>query len=227
MPQTGLPRRNMQYDMEFTDSYKTPYDHDKVENDARGYVIDARSVEPGVNAVGDAYLLTGTPSGTNWTPDADAVAGAIAVYMNLNAPLADPWGYFAPREGIFLFDLTTNFERVYTGAAWLDNARWTRRPGSRIVTDANVTLVPQDDSGVVTLTSLTAGRQVLLPSSLYDGFKTTVGNRDATNTVAFETAGKTWRGGAGGSGEPAALGENNFALVQQVAADEWVVLQEV
>lgn len=230
MPQTGLPNLGLQYNYDLGDSYKSGYDFNVVLSDSIGggtpYVIDERSNEPASPAVGDAYILGPSPSGGNWSGNPQ---GTVAVYCNLGVANADPWAFQTPRTGWTLFDRNAGKWKTWDGAAWV-NARQFFHAENRAET-GSTTLQGSDDGAVLSFSALSGGATLTVPENssvaLPVGFTVTVWNRDAVDAVSFSTAGITWYGGAGGSGQPAALGEDNFAIIQKVAADEWLVVREV
>jgi hypothetical protein len=103
MPQT--PAGNLGLEFEHTigvDDFKNSYDANWLRLDTlagQPFVTDdAITAEPGAPAVGDAYILQGTQTGTNWGTDTGAVQHSIALFTNLPGQTdGSPWLYLVPR----------------------------------------------------------------------------------------------------------------------------------
>lgn len=69
------------------------------------------AAEPGSPSDGDMYLLTGSPTGTNWSGNANK----IALFLNT------AWIFRTPKEGWFGWVDDENTIIAYDGAAWVAN----------------------------------------------------------------------------------------------------------
>lgn len=153
MPQTALSNIGVNYEYTLgTNDWKNGFDSSMVILDlmCQGYVIDQRIAEPATPAVGDAYLLTGTPTGTNWGPDTLAVADSIAVFTNVPGQTdASPWFYIAPREGFQVYDRTLNRYWIYIGTTWTPGGQ--RHLPEKLETGAAYTAELEDVGRMLTL----------------------------------------------------------------------------
>lgn len=70
------------------------------------------AAQPGSPANGDRYLLTGSPTGAQWSTQANK----LAVYVGT------AWKFFTPKEGMFSWIDDQDLFMRYTGAAWVDVA---------------------------------------------------------------------------------------------------------
>ena len=70
------------------------------------------AAQPGSPANGDRYLLTGSPTGAQWSTQANK----LAVYVGT------AWKFFTPKEGMFSWIDDEDLFMRYTGAAWVDVA---------------------------------------------------------------------------------------------------------
>jgi hypothetical protein len=105
--------------------------------------------EPGSPAEGDAYLLTGTPTGTHWAGQ----GGKIALFYN------GAWTFKTAKEGFIAWVDDENVIIAYDGAAWIvvasgtpytsENAR--DDIGSAVVGGDGITITPNDGADTITV----------------------------------------------------------------------------
>jgi hypothetical protein len=166
MPQTALSNIGVNYEFTLgTNDWKNGFDTSMVILDlmCQGYVIDQRSAEPGSPAVGDAYLLGASPSGTNWGSDTLAVQDRIAVFTNVPGQTdGSPWFYIAPRQGFQVFDRTLDRYWVYLGTAWTPGGQ--RQLTEKLETAAAYTAEFEDTAKMVTLDNVAAPTEYVVPA---------------------------------------------------------------
>lgn len=123
MPQTPLGNMGINYEHTLgADDWKNSYDTNWVVTDwsLQPFILNSLAAEPGSPAVGDAYILVGSPTGTNWGSDSGAVADSVAIYTNVPGQTDDsPWYYMVPREGWRVYDRTNNYYLVWDGSNWV------------------------------------------------------------------------------------------------------------
>lgn len=125
MPQT--PAGNIGLEFEHTlgvDDFKNSYDANWLRLDTlagQPFVIDdAITAEPGAPAVGDAYILQSTQTGTNWGTDTGAVQHSIALFTNLPGQTdGSPWLYLVPRVNWRVYVRAQARWSVFDGTVWL------------------------------------------------------------------------------------------------------------
>jgi hypothetical protein len=163
MPQTALGNLGLNFEHTLgTDDWKNSYDANWVVSDSIGgqaFVLNHTvTAEPGSPAVGDAYILAATQTGTNWTGDTGAVEHAIAIYTNLPGQVDDsPWLYLTPREGWNVWDRTNNYQLFYYDSQWMVNGK----PHVQ-------TVILNDTSGNYTLQATDANSLIGLSASFDD-----------------------------------------------------------
>jgi hypothetical protein len=167
MPQTALPNIGVNYEYTLgTNDWKNGFDSSMVILDlmCQGYVIDRRSAEPGSPAVGDAYLLGASPSGTNWGSDTLAVEDRIAVFTAVPGQTdGSDWFYIAPREGFQVYDRTLNRYWVRLGTRWEPGGQL-RRP-EKLETAAAYTFEAEDTGFLVTLDNVATPTELVVPDN--------------------------------------------------------------
>ncbi len=166
MPQTALPNIGVNYEYTLgTNDWKNGSDTSMVILDlmCQGFVIDQRTAEPVGPAVGDAYLLTGTPTGTNWGTDSLAVADRIAVFTNVPGQTdASPWFYIAPREGFLVYDRTLNRYWHFFGTVWTPGGHLIRP--EKLETGAAYTAEFEDTGKTLTLDNVATPTELTIPA---------------------------------------------------------------
>jgi len=166
MPQTALPNIGVNYEYTLgTNDWKNGSDTSMVILDlmCQGFVIDQRTAEPGSPAVGDAYLLTGSPSGTNWGTDTLAVADRIAVFTNVPGQTdGSPWFYIAPREGFLVYDRTLNRAWFFLGSQWVPGGHLVRQ--EKLETGAAYTAELEDMAFTLTLDNVATPTELVIPT---------------------------------------------------------------
>lgn len=175
MSQTPLPNTGMNFEHTLgVDDWKNSYDTNWVIADwgAQPFVIDHLiTAEPGVPAVGDAYILGATRTGTNWGSDTNSAEDSVAIYTNVPGQTdGSPWYYMVPREGWTLYDRTNNRWFFFDGTNWIgrdavafqlalsdlttalttgDDKAYFRAPFPFTITAARASLLTASDSGAV------------------------------------------------------------------------------
>jgi len=222
MPQTALPNIGLNYDWDLgSDGWKDGVDGNFVALDALGgqaRILGVLTAEPASPAVGDAYILSGSPTGTNWGSDTGAAADAIALYTNVSGqPDGSPWAYLTPREGWRVYDRAANVWRFFDGSAWLV-------PGSvRETTAAAVTVTAADAGGVIALDNASPASLLIddEANQTYPiGGETLIVNRNAAAADITDGAAVTWLGpDPTGS---AVLAQGAFLRIRKTGSDEWI-----
>lgn len=80
-----------------------------------GGAVDRTDTEPGGPSEGDLYILTGTPTGSNWTGRG---ADDLALYYN------GAWIFLTPgasQEGLSVWVSDENIVYYWSGSEWLDS----------------------------------------------------------------------------------------------------------
>ena len=84
------------------------------------FIKGVESVEPGSPTVGDKYILTGTPSGANWTGQA---ADDVAIYWQDPDDGAAEWKFITPSSttyvGTHMWNEEDNRDYVWSGSEWI------------------------------------------------------------------------------------------------------------
>ena len=125
MPQT--PAANLGLEFEHTlgvDDWKNSYDANWLRLDTlagQPFVTDdAITAEPGSPAVGDAYILGATRTGTNWGSDTNSAEHSIALFTNLPGQTdGSPWLYLVPRTNWRVYVRAQARWAVFDGTRWL------------------------------------------------------------------------------------------------------------
>ncbi len=125
MPQTPAANIGLEYEHTIgVDDFKNSYDANWLRLDTlagQPFVTDdAITAEPGAPAVGDAYILQSTQTGTNWGTDTGAVQHSIALFTNLPGQTdGSPWLYLVPRVNWRVYVRTQARWSVFNGTVWL------------------------------------------------------------------------------------------------------------
>lgn len=211
MPQTALLNLGLNYDYDAgTDGWKAGVDNNWVLLDslAQANVIDVRNAQPGAPAAGDRYIIGTSPSGGDWTGNANGVA---AFYTAVG------WVIQTPVEGWIVYDRTENLFRLWTGTAWRAVGGF---PKVQPLVAGDVTVAGDDFGGVIELDTSAAARDVTIPQDSSDdlpiGFYVTIVNASGTNNVTFTTTGLTTRGIA------SLTTDRQTLQIRKVAADTWI-----
>lgn len=188
MAQTPLGNLGLNYEHTLgVDDWKNSYDANWVISDSLGgqaYILDFTiTAEPVSPAVGDAYIMAATQTGTNWGTDTGAVPDAIALYTNVPGQTdSSPWLYLTPREGWRVYDRTNNRLFVFDGTNWVGaekvafsvalsdlttalttgtNKAYFRAPFAFTITSVRSSLLTASTTGLVTVDINDGGTTIL------------------------------------------------------------------
>lgn len=136
--------------------------------------------EPGSPAEGDAYIITGSATGTNWS---SFTSGNVAVYV------AAEWLEFTPFEGLSFWVNDENVRKTYNGTAFVAEPF--------LPTESGITASTTQTQGQGALTAYineistcaTANDTVTLPA-LTPGMAVTVINNGAQTLQIFPASGE-------------------------------------
>lgn len=224
MPQTALPNVGVNYEYTLgTSDWKNGNDTSLVVLDmmAQPFVIDQRTAEPGSPVVGDAYLLTGSPTGTNWGSDTGAVADSIALFTNVPGQTdGSPWFYITPSEGFELWDRALNRAWLYIDGAW-ENPR-----DVEAVTGATFEPTLKNGNGVVLINNaahtLNIPDNATVPYAI--GTRLRFLNQDGANAITVtDDAAVTYATGSQNL-VSAGIAAGAQAEILKTGTDEWFVL---
>lgn len=227
MAQTPLANLGINYEHTLgADDWKNSYDANWIITDwsLQPWIMNrTTTAEPGSPSVGDAYLLGGTRTGTDWGSDSGSASGSIAIYANIpGLPDSSKWIYLAPREGWTVHDRTANEWMFYTGSAWVQMASRLRPPNIFITaathepTMASINATTYINNSAHTL-NIPDNATVAAPLGAQMRFV----NDHANAITVTDDAAVTWRhqdlvsaGIAGGA----------TAVIEKTGTDEWMVL---
>jgi len=228
MAQTPLSNLGINYEHTLgVDDWKNSYDANWIISDwsLQPWILNrTTTAEPGSPAVGDAYILQSTHTGTDWGSDSGSVAGSIAIYANIPG-LADSskWIYLVPREGWRVYDRTANEWMFYNGSAWLQGAAH-MRPINLFVTASSYepTMINVNATTYINHTAHTLNIPDNATIAAPVGSQMRFINEHVNAITVTDDASVTWRRrNLVSTGIPG----GNYALLEKTAVDEWMVLE--
>lgn len=227
MAQTALANLGINFEHTLgTDDWKNSYDGNWIVTDwsLQAYVINrTTTAEPGSPAVGDAYLLGTSRTGTDWGSDSLSVANSIAIYANIPGLTdASKWIYLVPREGWLVYDRAANIWWRYNGTKWVAKGRTvpaaiTTGTSSNLDVDTNSVKYIDNTAHTFTLKD-----NATIPHDVGDELLI-INEHNNAITVAKDAA-VSFRAGSQNL-VAAGIAGNSICRLLATGTDEWMVLQ--
>ncbi len=225
MPQTALGNMGINFEHSLgADDWKNSYDANWIITDwsLQPWIINrTTTAEPGAPAVGDAYILGATRTGTDWGSDSGSAENSIAIRAAIpGLPDSSNWIYLVPREGWKVYDRGANVTWFFTGSAWICLGK-----NYRVTTAGSYEPVALDLNGVVNINNASHTLNIpdvaTVPHRTGDRF--TFINRHANAITVTDDASVTW---LGQNLVSAGIAGNSICEIEATdTADEWQVLR--
>lgn len=225
MAQTPLANLGINYEHTLgADDWKNSYDGNWIVTDwaAQAYCINrTTTAEPGSPAVGDAYILGSSRTGTDWGSDSLSVENSIAIYANIPGLTdASKWIYLVPREGWKLYDRSANVWWQFNSTKWVCKGKNVR--GTTASTSSNTTV---DTNGTLfvdnTAHTFTLKDNSTIPHDVGDTLE--IVNEHANACTVAKDAAVSFRTGSQNL-VSAGIAGNSICRLIATATDEWMVL---